>query len=154
MIRIKDTLALGAFAGIIATIPQLIFDYLSVQLGFSKYYAFQISGSIYLVKELTDDFLGLVLGGLVWEATGMLLGVLTVLLMRSIGKDYWWLKGIFVANAVMYTVIYGFLFNLGGARIVPTDIPTNLTVFIGNIIFGVTLGYLIVRWGDEELLKK
>lgn len=60
------------------------------------------------MKKFTDDFLGLVLGGLVWESTAILLGVLAVVLIRVTGKDYWWLKGIFVANAVMYTAMLDF----------------------------------------------
>lgn len=153
MVKIKDSTALGALAGIVATIPQLIFDFIMVQLGNSGYYAFQISGSIYLFKRFTDDLLGLMLGGIVWESMAMLLGIITVFYMRFTGKDYWWLKGIVVSNLIMFTIIYGFLYTLGAAKIVPFDIPTNLTVLVGNVIFGLTVSYLVVRWGDESLLK-
>lgn len=154
MVKIKDGTALGAISGILATIPQLIFDYLSVILGYSHYYAFQLSGSIYLLKKLTFMPAGLILGGVVWESQAILLGILTVYYIRATGTDYWWLKGLIISNAIMYTVIYGFLFSLGGAKIVPFNIPTNFTVLIGNVIFGLTLPYLIVRFGDVELLKK
>lgn len=154
MTKIKDGTALGAFSGILATMPQLIFDYLSVTLGYSHYYAFQLSGSIYLQKELTYMPAGLILGGLVWESQAILLGILTVYYIRATGTDYWWLKGLIISNAIMYTVIYGFLFSLGGAKIVPLNIPTNFTVLIGNVIFGLALAYFIVYFGDAELLKK
>lgn len=154
MTKIKDGTALGAISGILATIPQLLFDYLSVTLGYSHYYAFQLSGSIYLLKKLTYMPVGLILGGLVWESQAILLGIITVYYLRATGTDFWWLKGLLVSNTLMYTVIYGFLFSLGGAKIVPFNIPTNFTVLIGNVIFGLALPYLIVHFGDVELLKK
>lgn len=154
MIKIKDGTALGAFSGILATIPQLLFDYLSVTLGYSNYYAFQLSGSIYLLKELTYMPAGLILGGLVWESQAILLGVITVYYLRATSTDFWWLKGLLVSNALMYTIIYGFLFTLGGAKIVPFNIPTNFTVLIGNTIFGLSIAYFIIRFGDDKLLKK
>jgi hypothetical protein len=150
--RIRDEIALGCLTGITATIPQLIFDFISVQLGYSKHYAFQISASIYLTRELTIKPLGLLLGGLVWEAMAAFLGVLTVLLLRFTGKDYWWLKGLAISNILMYIIVFGFLYTLGIARIIPLDIPTNMTVFIGNVIYGLTVGYLIVQWGEEDLV--
>ena len=89
MIKISDSIALGAFCGIVATIPQLIFDYLSFILGYSHYFAFQISGSIYLHKNSTTTIPGLILGGLTWESQAMFLGILTVYLIRLTGIDYW-----------------------------------------------------------------
>lgn len=153
MLKINDSSALGALTGIVATVPQIIFDFIAVKLGYSGYYAFQISGSIYLFKRFTNDLLGLMLGGIVWESNAILLGIVTVHYMRYTGRDYWWLKGLFASNIIMYTVIYGFLYNLGGAKIVPYDIPTNLTVLFGNTIFGVFMSFLIVKWGDESLFN-
>ncbi len=95
--KISDGTALGAIAGIVATIPQLIFDFILVQVGFSKYYAFQISGAVYLLKKSTDDLSGLLLGGIVWESTAILLGVVTVFYIRYTGVEFWWLKGLIVS---------------------------------------------------------
>lgn len=150
---IRDTVALGASAGVLGTVPQLIFDFIAVQLGWSGYYAFQISGSIYLLKRFTDSFGGLILGGLVWESMAILLGILIVVTIRITGVDYWWLKGLAVSNIIMFIIIYGFLYTLGAAKIVPFDIQTNLTMFVGNVIFGLTASYLIMRLGDMKLDK-
>ncbi|PKM47433.1 MAG: hypothetical protein CVV03_03110 [Firmicutes bacterium HGW-Firmicutes-8] len=149
---IRDTTALGALAGIAATIPQLIIDFLFVQFGFSKYYAFQLSAGIFVSERFTDDALGLLLGGMVWMATAMILGIATVYYLKKTGTDFWWLKGIIVSNLLMYTFIFGFLFNIGAGQVVPLDIPTNLTMFITNVIFGITVAYLVLRWGDNSLL--
>ena len=149
--EIRDEVALGAAASLIATIPQILVDFISVQLGFSKYYAFQISGSIYLARGLAGKGEGVILGGLVWEFMAVLLGVLTVYILKFTGRDYWWLKGIAISNIIMFIVIYGFLHSLGSATIIPLDFQTNLALFIDNIVFGLVMGYLISRWGKKIL---
>lgn len=149
--EIRDEIALGAAASLVATIPQVIFDFISYQLGFSKYYAFQISGSIYLTRGLAGKGEGLILGGLVWEFMAVLLGVFTVYILKFTGRDYWWLKGIAISNMVMFIIIYGLLHSLDSATIIPLDFQTNLTLFIDNIIFGLIMSYLISRWGEKVL---
>lgn len=86
---IKDTTALGAVSGVVATIPQLIFDFIAVSFGFSNYYAFQLSGSIYLFPKLTTYLFGLLLGGIVWVSMGAFLGIVTAFYMKFTGADYW-----------------------------------------------------------------
>ncbi len=39
-------------------------------------------------------------------------------------------------------------YNLGGAKIVPYDINTNLIVLLSSLIYGILTPYLIVKWGD------
>lgn len=153
MNKVNDTVAIGALAGIVGSIPAMIVDFISVQMGISKWYGVQIAGSIYLYEHLTGQFSGILLGLTVWFSMAIFLGILTVFIFKITGTDYWWLKGYIVSNFVMFIVIYGFLFNLGGAKIVPFDIGTNVTVFAENIVFGVTMGYSIIRWGDEASIQ-
>ena len=54
----------------------------------------------------------------------------------------------------MYTIIYGLLLTLGAAKIVPFDVPTNMTHFINNIIFGISVSYLIIRFSGDQVLKR
>lgn len=148
---IRDRIALGAFAGIIATIPSLIINVVSVQLGFSKWYSYQIGGSIYLNPGLTDSPQGFILGTLVWLIPAVTLGVITSYVLHTTGEDYWWVKGTAVTMIFMYLIIYGFLYTLGGATIVPFDFATNMSIYIENVIYGLSLGYLIKRWGEVTI---
>lgn len=148
---IRDRIALGAFAGIIATIPSLIINFLSVQLAFAKWYSYQIGGSIYIHPGLTDSLQGFLLGTLVWLIPALALGIITSYVIQATGEDYWWLKGIAITMIFMYLVVYGFLYTLGGATIVPFDFATNMSVYIENIIYGLSLGYLIKRWGQISI---
>lgn len=147
--NIRDRIALGTIAGIFGTIPQLIFNYFSVQLGYSKYYSFQLSSGTYLLKGFTDTTSGFVFGAIVWMFSAAFIGILIVYLLTFTGTDYWWLKGILVNNVIMFTFIYGFLFDMGAAEIVPLDIPTNYTTLIGNTLTGFSSAYLTVRWGSK-----
>lgn len=148
---IRDRIALGVFAGITATIPSLLVNFLSVNLGFAKWYSHQISGGIYLHPGLTDSIQGIILGLLIWLIPAMTLGVITSYVIRATGEDYRWLKGIGVTLVCMHLIIYGFLYSLGGATIVPFDFATNISIYIENIIYGLTLGYLIKRWGKIKI---
>ncbi|GAB6136991.1 hypothetical protein [Halanaerobaculum tunisiense] len=151
--KINDSIALGVYSGIVASIIQMILNVILKELGLVAYYLPQISGSVFLLEKFTDDPLGFALGPVVWLLTGGSLGIIIVYLFKITGTDHWWLKGILVSNVLMYIGIYGILFNLGGAEIVPYDITTNLHVFIQDLLFGLTTAYLIIRWGNKVLEK-
>ena len=144
---IKDKIKLGVVSGIAATIPQLIFNYISVQLGYSQYYNFQISASVYLYRNTTYTWAGMLFGAITWLATGAGLGVASAYLMDKTGPDYWWLKGILISNSIMFSFIYGFIYSSLAPTIVPWDLSTNFSMIIENVIYGIALGYLIVHWG-------
>ncbi len=145
MLKIEDRIARGTLAGIIGTIPGLTLNFISVQLGLSNYYSFQLTGSIFLYPGLTDSFFGLLLGGMIWLTFGVFLGIATTYLIETTGEDYWWLKGVVVSFGIMYVGIYGIMYTYGAARIVPFDIATNMTEAISNILFGLSTSYLIVK---------
>jgi hypothetical protein len=145
---IRDRIALGAFAGAIAAVLQLIFNFISVKIEFAKFYDFQLSGSIYLEKQLTYTFWGILLGVITWLFVGAGLGIAMVYLIRRTGKDFWWLKGVLISNFIMYTLVYGFFFAIKAPHVVPWDIPTNWSVLIDNTIFGLIASFLIVRWNE------
>lgn len=145
---IRDRIALGAFAGAIAAVLQLIFNFISVKIEFAKFYDFQLSGSIYLEKQLTYTFWGIILGVITWLFVGTGLGIAMVYLIRRTGKDFWWLKGVLISNFIMYTLVYGFFFGIKAPNVVPWDIPTNWSVLIDNTIFGLIASFLIVRWNE------
>ena len=85
---IRDRIALGVVAGLLATIPSLIVNIISVNLGFARWYSHQIGGSIYLHPGLTDSPQGVILGLLVWIIPAMILGVITSYVIKVTGEDF------------------------------------------------------------------
>lgn len=145
---IRDRVALGTITGIVGTVPQLLINFVSFRLGLAKYYSFQIAAGVHVAKHLVDTLTSFILGGVIWELTGAVLGIITVYFIRTTGKSYWWLKGILVPNLIMYTIVYGFLWDMGGSKVIPLDLESTATELLGNTIFGLTTSYLITRWGE------
>lgn len=148
--KIKDKITLGTVAGMIATIPQLFLHEIFVFTGYIKYHSLQLTGSVFLLKKLSDDPLGLFIGFVVWETIAAILGVATVYILILTGKDNWWLKGLIFTIALAFISVYGFAYTLGGAKIVPFDIKTNFVVLLGSILFGLLMPYLIIKLGDID----
>jgi hypothetical protein len=144
---IQDRLALGAATGAVGTIPGLLLNWISVSLGFTRFYSFQLTGSVYLHPSLTDSVQGMILGGIIWLAIGAFGGILTAYLLSWTGIDYWWIKSVAVSLGIIYIAIYGFMFTQGAARIVPFDFATNFSELLSNILYGITTGYLAIHWG-------
>ncbi|MCK8818062.1 hypothetical protein MWH28_11905 [Natroniella sulfidigena] len=148
--KIDDTIVLGGLAGIVGTIPSLLFNFIAVQLGFMEYYTFEIASSIYMLEEFTRSPLSVVLGFSLWMITSAILGVLIIYLFRVTGRDYWWFKGPVLIVGIMYIGIYGFFYDVG-AWIVPNDATSNMILFLDNLLFSVVASYFIVRWGKEVI---
>lgn len=152
--KIEDTFALGAISALVASIPQVIFDWISHYYLFrGKYQAYQISSGVYLHPQLTNDPMGIALGVIVWITQAMVLGIIMTYVLKKSGKDFWWLKGLLISNGIMHIWIYGFLLTLGAGRIVPFDMRTNWTIMVDNTIFGLLTPYFIIRWSKEGLLQ-
>ncbi len=151
--KIKDPIALGAISGVLGSLSHLLLNFLSVQSGYSKFYSFQIAAGVFIAKDLTSKTMGLIIGAISWTIVSILLGVLTVLLFKFTGKDFWWLKGILITGALTYTGVFGVIFAMGGSNLNPTDIPTTLTSLLGNVVYGIFMGYLVLKLGDIKEIK-
>jgi len=145
---IKDRVALGAFAGLVGAIPQVILNLISHALHYTKIYSFTLAGGVFLKGKVTQDPGGVILGTILWLFGAMFMGFLIVLFFQKTGKDYWWLKAPLATITIMHLFIYGFAFNMANTKIIPVDIATNLSIFAENFVFGITTGYLANRWSD------
>jgi len=146
---IKDRITLGTIAGLVGTIPQILISFISFKIGYAQYFSYQLAAGVHLEKTLAGKPMGLFMGGLIWELTGSILGILILFFVIKTGTDFWWLKGILIANFFMYTVIYGFVFDMGSANVLPEDIGTNFTEMVGNTLFGLTSAFLAARWANR-----
>jgi hypothetical protein len=99
---IRDRFTLGIVSGVIATISGMLLNAVSVALGFSQFYSFQLTGGIYLFPGLTDSVQGAILGSIVWFVIGGAGGILMAYLFRATGTDYWWAKSLAVSVGGIY----------------------------------------------------
>ncbi|MBI2873448.1 MAG: hypothetical protein HYY09_00025 [Firmicutes bacterium] len=147
---IPDRTTLGGVAGLVGTIPQLILNFISVQIGFGEFYAFQVSASIFVVERMTLTPMGLIIGGFTWILTAAFFGAILARLIDLEGEDFWWIKGL-LFGSVLFIVLFGILFNLGAGRIVPLDPQSKVSALAENALYGIVTAYFIVRWGRTFL---
>ncbi|MGI6037931.1 MAG: hypothetical protein ACOYD6_06845, partial [Limnochordia bacterium] len=81
----------------------------------------------------------------------ILLGIILILVFRFTGREYWWLKGPCITIWLMHICVYGLLFSLGAAQIVPRDLHSSMAKLIGDGVFGITLGYLLARFSKRAM---
>jgi len=145
---INDRITLGTIAGLVGTIPQILISFISYKIGYAQFFSFQLSAGVHLAKPLAVEPMGLLMGGFIWELTGAVLGIVILYIITKTGKEFWWLKGIIVTNFLMYTIVYGFAFDMG-ASYLADDIGTNFTEMVGNILFGLTSAFLAAKWANK-----
>lgn len=145
--QIRDRIALGVFAGAAATVPQILLNALLVWAGLCKYYDYQVSASVYILRHLTHTASGLAFGAVTWTSIACALGVAIVYLLTWTGSAYWWLKGVAVSYGIMFSLIYGFFYAMEAPKITPWDLGTNWSILADNLLFGLVCSLLVVRWG-------
>lgn len=143
---IKDRIAFGSLAGVVSVLPQIALNLISKAIGFSKIYSFTLAGGVFLGKKVLQNIGGILLGSMLWLFTAAFIGVIITYFLYLTGKEYWWLKGVLVTVVFIHLLMYGFLFNMANAKVIPADIATNFSILGENIIFGLGAGYLVSRW--------
>ncbi|MEW6182261.1 MAG: hypothetical protein AB1500_03670 [Bacillota bacterium] len=148
---LKDRVALGTVSGIAATVPPLILNWGFVKLGLVEYYSFQLSAGVFITKIMTETPSGMFLGGVVWESAAAFFGILIVYFINFTGKDYWWLKGIIIPIALIYILVFGFLFHIGAGHLHSHHLGTNFSLILENVLFGIITAFLAIHWGKGIL---
>lgn len=146
---IKDRITLGVIAGLVGTVPQVLISFISFKIGYAQSFSYQLAAGVHLEKTLARKPIGLLMGGITWELTGAVLGILILYFLIKTGTEFWWLKGMLIANFFMYTAVYGLVFDMGSANVLPEDIGTNLTEMVGNTLFGLTAAFLVAKWANR-----
>lgn len=146
---IKDRITLGTIAGLVGTIPQVLISFISFKIGYAQFFSYQLAAGVHLAKPLAGKPMGILMGGFIWELTGSVLGIVVLFFIIKTGTEFWWLKGILIANFFMYTMVYGFVFDMGSTNILPEDIGTNFTEMVGNTLFGLTSAFLAAKWANR-----
>lgn len=151
---IRDRFTLGTFSGLCGGIPQIVLLLLLDFLRLMNYGPFEIAGGVFLHRRLTETPGGLLIGVASWLISSAFMGILIAYLIKSTGADFWWVKGIVLQLTVMYIFVYGFLFNMGSARVIPFDRSTNISMLLGNVVFALITAYFIVRWGSTTTSRR
>ncbi|MFZ5944461.1 MAG: hypothetical protein ACOYVD_10145 [Bacillota bacterium] len=150
----KDTLVIGALAGIIATLVQDLLGLLAIMIWSPFLNCIRIAGGLMLRPDQ-------VLGGGLWPfilgfqidlVVGIVFGVVTVIILQQWGNDFFILKGAMIglaAWALFYNVLSRQL-----SRVYPAESVLQAEIaFLTHLAFGISLTYSVV-WLSKSISKK
>lgn len=143
----RDTLAIGAIAGIAGAIIMHLFATAEHALGLINMTSMEVSGALLLNPAL----LATTTGQLVSFATHFMIGagggVLLAYFMRFAGKDYWWLKGLALAGLMLLAGMAVVLRVLNVAPELRASGLTTLFHIVNFSVYGLVTAYIINRFG-------
>jgi hypothetical protein len=142
---IKDTIIVGAIAGILGNIPKTILAWLFYILGYLRYTFLHIAAGYFVPAEFLDNHVSLITGFLADYTMAAFFGFIMYLMLQKFGTDYAVLKGIGF-GAFLYMIFYGAFMALDITRAsLLTPLP-NLLLFFPHIIYGGSTCWIINRY--------
>ncbi len=112
----RDTITIGAIAGIIGTIGMHITNMFLKSLGLVKITTLQIASSLFLDWDKTNTTYGIIVGYINHFFIGSIVGVTIAFVFKYTGKDYFLIKGLGITG-IFYLVSMGFMIPL--LKIIP-----------------------------------
>jgi hypothetical protein len=149
----KDTIILGALAGLLANIPKTIIAWIFHSFGLLRYTFIHIAAGYFVPAEFIDNPVSLLTGFIADFTTAAFLGVIMLLIIRWSGTDYAELKGLGM-GAFLYIIFYGAFMALDITRAsLLTPLP-NLLLFFPHIIYGAATCWIIKKYTQKQPEKQ
>ncbi|MHB8125183.1 MAG: hypothetical protein ACYDEJ_05970 [Desulfitobacteriaceae bacterium] len=143
----KDSIGAATVAGIIGAVLMDLLVYVLVILGIPITTPWNIAADVFLKWDEVNSNIGLLLGVIATIALSIATAILIVLLIKLTGKDFAILKGIVTANAVGFGSMGLFMPLLNIAPQIQTQPLTNLLAIAILTISGVTMSYILKKYG-------
>lgn len=143
----RDTIAVGTLAGVIAEIAYEIVDWLITgSFGADYTAAWEAGANIYIKEDYIHTPFGYITGITNSLTMCCAIGVLTAILLRISGKDYYLIKGIGVS--LMWRLgTFGILAPIAGVAPQISNEPySQFIYFINFIILGTVTSYIVAKY--------
>lgn len=147
----KDPIGAAAIAGIIGTAIMDLLAYIIIKIGIPMISPWNIAADVFVIWDLVDSQIGIILGLIGTLALGVGTSILLVFVMKITGKEFAFLKGIVLTNAVGFASMGLFMPLLNIAPQIQLQPLTNLLALIILIVFGITVAYILKRF--ERFVK-
>ncbi len=141
----KDTIALGTFAGAVATLVLNLLTFLARLVGIRTSTPWDVAALLFLNERYLGTGAGFIIGFFGSMALGIATGVVTSVLVKFTGSDYAMLKGVLAAEALGFAGISLFAPILGIAGFLKFEPASNFFALVGLFVFGLTAGYIIKK---------
>lgn len=150
LFKIRDTIAIGTIAGIIATFIFILVNYLFKLLGYQFTSTWEGTAGIFLSNNLVHTTLGKIVGFLGEYAVGASGGITMAYILKFTGYDYSILKGLGM-GASFWLVGVGLIGKIINLTPKFADEPvTNFLIILDVIIFGIISALIIVKYGNVK----
>jgi len=150
---IQDKVVFGGFIGVLANVGMDILQFPIWKLKIVKHPLSHYASSIFLDPQtLHHSMIGSVVSFLADYIYSAFLGVLFVYLIYFTGKQFSITKGL-IFGSFLWLFSFGALRSLSIVKlqeVVPLD---NIYYLIFHLIFGITLGVIVKKYG-EQVVKK
>lgn len=143
----KDTIAVGTFAGTIGIAILDLSTFISRMAGIRTSTPWDVATLVFLNPRYLGTVSGYIVGLSGSLAMGIAIGIITALVIRISGHDYALLKGVLVAEAIGFVTLGFFAPLLGIAAFLKNEPATNIFALVNLFIFGLVVGFVIKRYG-------
>ena len=138
---VNDRTTAGALAGAVAGLIQQIYGSLAHYIGFTEKDFGDFAGTLIMSKAY-QGIMSHVIQWLAHIGIGMLFGVIFVQIFKYTSSKYWQIKGI-IYGFILWVLLTGIgtLFKMPMWN--KTEPTTALSMFIGGLIYSVTMAYIL-----------
>jgi len=150
MLKIKDRVALGVFAGLCGNLTKTAIDEISYQLKISQRSFREAASGVWVTQKQSRSVKGQILGGLLDFGMGTIGGIGTVYLLSKTGRDQLMAKGL-VSGVTLGSTITAFVSAFPQNRARPKDAASNLSYMISHAAYGIVTTYVAAKFGDPSL---
>ncbi|MBS4008898.1 MAG: hypothetical protein KGZ45_10830 [Clostridium sp.] len=151
--KIRDRFTLGIVCGLAGNVVKMSLMSLAKKKNWAEITGQEKSAGMLLPSHQAYSPSGKIVGIAADNVVAAMLGVGTVYMLTSTGKDKALLKGLAFGEAT-WVSFYGVLSTLGGTLVGPLSPKTVLCEMVGHAVFGATAAITATTLGDPALFPK
>lgn len=146
----RDNIAIGASAGLLADGIKLGLNYLLFRLGMTKVVFWQIVATRFLSRQELFKPAAYLIGAAADLSAAAFLGVAFVYILRYTGRDFLWLKGAGF-GLLIWAGLLGMILETA-RRLLPINVSGILVTLLAHLAFGLALAFFAERLGRASRL--
>lgn len=147
---LKDRVMAGVLIGLLANVIKLSVNYLGFLLNFTPVVFWQMVAAQFLAREDLFRPAAYLIGAAADLAMTALLGAAFVYVIRFIGEEYLYIKGLGFGLTV-WAILFGSFFTARIQEKIPPEPSAILVTLVAHSIFGLSLAFFTEKlWLEKQ----
>lgn len=147
MRRLRDSISLGLFSGLMGNLAKGLFNLFTWKTEKNEVLYPHLASSMFFAPRRTKRRKPFLVGSLADLSMGAIFGIPLVYILKKTGKDNFMVKGAGF-GALLWVVFYGAGHNLPIVSIKPKKSRSPLWAFLEHLLFGVGTACTAVKFAD------